>query len=147
MVRCKHVDMETKNLAVKVSMDLWRAITIVATNGNKTLAEVVVPVLQREFGELTEVTAMSVKQPSVALKAKRLSEVVEGVKSVTNAISEAGKAPVVPHMSAYVSGVVTDEEVPEKRCFKCKSKVRVWTMTEKGPICPGCKSQMEVSIP
>lgn len=92
--------------------------------------------------------------------------VMGGVESVSESKSKGVKTrsePVNPLLSAYVGGgvktspapvsaspvgvPVTDEEVPEKRCFKCKMKVREWTMTEKGPICPDCKSQMEVSIP
>ena len=58
---------------------------------------------------------------------------------------KASSEPITPPKQASVG--VTDEEVPEKRCFKCKSKVRVWTMTDKGPLCPDCKKDLEVSNP
>lgn len=51
MVTCKYEDMETKCIAVKVSKALWKSISVAAMEGDKTLAEVVVPVLEKEFSE------------------------------------------------------------------------------------------------
>lgn len=80
MVTYNHAHMDTKCIAIKVGKPLWKAITTAAMEEDKSLAEVVVPVLEKAFGGLVapKVKAeVKVAPAPVSVPAKPTPEEVE----------------------------------------------------------------------